>query len=192
MNPRIELFFRKPSWLAAGLGLVAGGVWWLTAGDAPAPAHLAEQVSYRRMADSLHAVLRAADTTFLARQAAEPAAASLSHAEFLRRMAREIATHGAEFSFALRALDPLDPRAAPQTQVEQDALKAFRRAGGAARPRLVEEQLGGRAYFTAVYPARATRTSCADCHNRDPRGSRHDFRRGDVMGAWVIRLPREF
>ena len=52
--------------------------------------------------------------------------------------------------------------------------------------------LGGRSYFTAIYPDRASLTSCADCHNRHPDSPRRDFKTGDVMGALVIRVPLEF
>ena len=56
----------------------------------------------------------------------------------------------------------------------------------------VEEELGGRSYFTAVYADRATLPSCVECHNRHPRSPRRDFKLNDLMGALVVRVPLEF
>lgn len=169
-----------------------------------APAHLADRVSYRRMADGLHAVLRAANAAWIEAEAGasatpvSPSDSGLrtsdgehgSHAAFLRRTAQEIATHGAEFSFAIRSPWPISPLGAPQTGLEEEALATLQRSP--AEPLFRDEQLGGRAYFTAVYPEIATRASCINCHNQNAASARHDFAEGDFMGALVIRIPREF
>lgn len=169
-----------------------------------APAHLADRVSYQRMADGLHAVLRAANAAWLEAEAGDsPVFTSPSdfgsrisdlnrgsHGAFLRRAAQEIATHGAEFSFAIRSPWPISPLGAAQTGLEEEALTVLPRSPG--EPLFRDEQLGGRAYFTAVYPETATSASCADCHNRNTGSPRHDFADGDFMGVLVIRIPREF
>lgn len=186
-----------------GLGALAA---WLPAADPePAtPAHLAGTVSYERMAEALHAVLAAThnvhlraltdplgnlDTAGLA-FLGQPPVRQPSHAEFLRRAARQIATRGAEFSFALRSSWPISPQGDAQTGAEVAALEQFQQ--NPDRPVFTDETLGGRAYFTAIYPERASAASCVACHNAHPASPRRDFQPGDLMGALVIRIPREF
>lgn len=168
---------------AALVALLAGCATAPSSGESAAPAHLADSASYQRMADGLHAVLRAANAAWL-HDGGE------SHAAFLRQTAQEIATHGAEFSFALRSPWPINPLGAPQTGLEEEALAALQQSPG--EPLFRDEQLGGRAYFTAIYPERATSASCVTCHNQNAASPRHDFAEGDLMGALVIRIPREF
>ncbi|MCP5516321.1 MAG: DUF3365 domain-containing protein [Verrucomicrobiales bacterium] len=178
----------KPKLLLLSLPLaLAAFIGWPAADDTPVPAHLAEQVSYERMAGSLHAVLDAAQETCVAQGARAPT----NHAAFLRLTGRRIATSGAEFSFALRSSSPINPAALPQTEIEATTLEALAQ-GTQTAPSFHEETLGGRAYFTAIYPQRATSSACADCHNDQPASPRHDIREGDLMGALVIRIPREF
>lgn len=161
------------------------------AASAPAdarPAHLADTVSYRRMADTLHAVLREAERTWL--EAGQSSQAIPNHAVLLRRLAANIASHGAEFSFALRSRWPIRPESAPQTELEETSLRRLAENPGEAV--YADEQLGGRAYFTAVFPVTARDRRCVDCHNDLPDSPKRDLRRGELMGALVIRLPREF
>ena len=61
-----------------------------------------------------------------------------------------------------------------------------------ADPYYIDEELGGRSYFTAIYADRATLPSCVSCHNQHPLSPRKDFKQGDVMGAIVVRVPLEF
>lgn len=200
---------------AAVAALLAGCATPSPTEEPAAPAHLADSVSYQRMADGLHAVLRAANAAWLrdgGRSAATPTSPSDlglrtsdlqngslgarpsreidSHAAFLRQTAQEIATHGAEFSFALRSPWPISPQGAAQTGLEEEALALLQKAPD--QPVFRDEQLGGRAYFTAIYPERATSSSCVDCHNQHAASPHHDFKEGDFMGALVIRIPREF
>lgn len=167
--------------------------------------HKLTQVSLRKMADGLHASLAASREVYVRelveRLAVEAkvlgvggdwrASKSLpGHAEFMRLTASTIQKRGAEFSFVLRSSWPMDARNGPQTDVEQKGLEAVRQ-----KPEenvYTEELLGGRSYFTAIYPDRAILSSCVDCHNRHPASPRRDFATNDVMGAWVIRLPLEF
>jgi hypothetical protein len=55
-----------------------------------------------------------------------------------------------------------------------------------------EESLGGRRYFTAVYPDRAIVLACVECDNHHPKSPKRDFGLGDVMGGIVVRVPLEF
>ena len=112
------------------------------------------------------------------------------HAQMLRSAAQNIQKNGAEFSYTLRSLAPINANNGPQTQVEQTGLEFV--ASHPGENYCVEEQLGGRSYFTAVYADRATLTSCVECHNQHPQSTRHDLKNGDVMGGIVVRVPLEF
>jgi hypothetical protein len=113
-----------------------------------------------------------------------------AHAQLLRMAGVEIQKRGAEFSYTLRSLWPINASHGPQTEVEQRGLERV-----AERPEsnyYTEELLGGRSYFTAVYAVRAKLSSCVDCHNRHADSPRRDFREEDVMGAIIVRVPLEF
>lgn len=193
---------------AASLALLAAVLGAVVAGGVAQPAdksHKLQSVSLRKMADSLHAVI-AADRAVYSRVIVERLALEKSklavgqdyeaadclpvHAQMLRLAARSIQQEGAEFSYTLRSLWPINPSHGPQTEIERQGLEAVARAAGTNFYR--EELLGGRSYFTAIYPDRATSPSCVDCHNRHASSPRHDFRTNEVMGAIVIRIPLEF
>jgi len=198
----------RPFQLAAALALVgaAGAAWWLFAAEPPADkAHKLTTISPRKFADALHAVI-AADRQAYARLVVDRLAADSgplkvsqdwraehclpTHAQLLREAATDIQRHGAEFSYTLRSLWPINPAHGPQTETEQRGLEFVARSPGTNY--YTEESLGGRSYFTAIYADRATLRSCVDCHNRHPASPRRDFREGDVVGGLVVRVPLEF
>ena len=195
----------KPLHLGLGCALTALAAWWLfSAEPADGKAHKLTTISPRKFADSLHAVIaadRAAYARLVERLAFEDRRIEVSqdwqareclptHAQLLREAATRIQQRGAEFSYTLRSLWPINPSHGPQTEVEQAGLEALARNSDTNV--YTEELLGGRSYFTAIYPDRASLASCADCHNRHPDSPRRDFRPGEVMGALVIRVPLEF
>ena len=157
------------------------------------------------MADSLHAVI-AADRQAYAELIEQRLAAGakrapttarvrevdglLVHAQFLRHAAQSIQKKGAEFSYTLRSLTPINTNNGPQSEVEQMGLEFAAKHPDEAY--YAEEELGGRSYFTAVYADHATLTSCVDCHNQQTGSPRRDYKVGDVMGAIVVRVPLEF
>ena len=51
--------------------------------------------------------------------------------------------------------------------------------------------LGGRWYFTAVYPDVAVNQSCVNCHNQIKESPKKDFKSGEVMGGVVLRVALE-
>lgn len=155
---------------------------------APEKTHLARSVSTRKMADSVHAVI-AADQRVYAETAARLEGAP-GHADLLRRAARNIQTHGAEFSYALRSLQPIAASNGPQTEAEQTGLAFV--ASHPGENYYTEEELGGRSYFTAIYAQKAELAACVDCHNANPRSPRRDLKLGEVMGGVVVRVPLEF
>jgi hypothetical protein len=192
------------------LSLPALGALLLVAGDAPtdtppAKSHKLTTVSPRKMADALHAVIAANRAVYaetivqrlsyhqrhlVCQQNWEQAQGLPVPDQMLRMTAVRIQKQGAEFSFTLRSLWPINPSQGPQTALEQRGLEHVAREP--AENYYAEELLGGRSYFTAVYADRANLSSCVECHNAHPSSPRHDFKLGDVMGGIVIRVPLEF
>jgi hypothetical protein len=195
------------TWKLALLSVPAGALILaaFAAENSPEKAHKLTSVSIRKMADSLHAVIAADRQSYseliVQRLAFDERRLAATenwreqdglpvHAQMLRHSAGRIQQQGAEFSYTLRSLWPIGPGAGPQTQAEEQGLRAV--TGNPDRPFYAEEELGGRSYFTAVYADRATLSSCVSCHNQHPRSPKRDFREGDVMGGLVVRIPLEF
>jgi hypothetical protein len=189
------------------LGLVAAAVVITSTlpGAEQEKTHKITTVSPRKLADSLHAVIAADRESYsrlvVQRLAFEEKQLAVSenwreedalptHAQMLRMTAQNIQKRGAEFSYALRSLWPINSNHGPQTEIEQQGLEFILQNPGTNF--YTEELLGGRSYFTAVYADRATLPSCIECHNRHPSSPRRDFKSNDVMGALIIRVPLEF
>jgi hypothetical protein len=177
-----------------------------TPGDAlalPPPSNGA--ISPQNQADSLHLVI-AADREmycrmYIARQtgdAPSPNAAASGKpgeswplpSEMFRRAAESIQSKGAEFSYALRSLRPIDPRNGPQTELEQRGLAFV--TSHPTENYYGPEMLGGRRYFTAVYPDIPAVAACVDCHNRRSASIPQRYQVGEIMGGIVVRVPLEF
>lgn len=142
----------------------------------------------QEMADALHAVI-AADQERYFQPGREPSFMA-AHAVELREASRSVQQQGAEFHYVLRSLWPINPKNAPETDTEIAGLRYV-----VSEPEsnyYAEESLGGRRYFTAVYAVAATGNACADCHNRDTRSPKKDFKPGDVIGGLIVRVPLEF
>jgi Protein of unknown function (DUF3365) len=108
----------------------------------------------------------------------------------IRRAAESIQNAGAEFSYALRSLHASDPRNEPQTELEQRGLVFV--ASHPGQNYYGKEMLGGRPYFTAVYPDIPSAGSCVDCHNRRSASIQPRHKIGEIMGGIVVRVPLEF
>ena len=194
---------KKPLILILGAGLAIGAA--LATRGSDEKDHKLTSISPRKMADSLYAVI-AADRQAYARLIVQrldadehrlPAAENWREvhglpvpAQMLRAAAQDIQKNGAEFSYTLRSLWPINKNYGPQTQLEQTGLEYIAKHPG--ENYYAEELLGGRSYFTAVYPDRATLPSCVECHNRHPQSPRRDFKLNDIMGGIVVRVPLEF
>jgi hypothetical protein len=111
-------------------------------------------------------------------------------AQMLRMASEAVQKKGAEFHYVLRSLGPINPKNAPQTPTEKTGLQFI--ADHPDTNYYAEESLGGRRYFTAVYPDVALSTACVDCHNQHPASPRKDLKVGDVMGGVLVRVPLEF
>ena len=175
-------------------------------GDVPAlPPPSNGAISPQNQADALHFVIAADRELYVRASVAQqtggvsspqaaaggtPGAAWPSPCGLLRRAAELIQSKGAEFSYALRSLNPIDPRNGPQTELEQRGL-----AFVASHPTKVyygQEMLGGRRYVTAVYPDMPAVAACIDCHNRRSAPIPQPYHVGEVMGGVVVRVPLEF
>jgi len=202
MNVRNRIAFPAALSVAALLTVVA----LLTMGADANPAAAARDaaavaastnaaISPQSQADALHFVI-AADREMCVRAfdaapaGAKPDASRPAPCELLRRACESIQSKGAEFSYALRSLHSLDPRNAPQTELEQKGLEFV--AGHPTETYSGQEMLGGRRYFTVVYPDLPATASCLDCHARRAASPPPRYKVGEVMGGIVVRVPLEF
>jgi hypothetical protein len=108
-------------------------------------------------------------------------------AQMFRFGAETVASKTEAFSYSLQSLWPINKQNAPRTEAEKTGLQFIMDNPG--QNYYVEETLGGKSYFTAVYPDVAVAPVCASCHNEHKDSPRSDFKVGDVMGGVVIRVP---
>jgi hypothetical protein len=157
--------------------------------------------SYQDIADSLHVVMES-DRTVYTRlivnrlQNEEKVIKASEHwkddkalvlpAQMFRYGAEMVQEKGAGFSYALLSDWAVNKQNAPKTAVEKEGLAAVVKTGA---PFYKEETLGGKKFFTAVYPDKAVAKACIACHNDHKDSPKRDFKMGDVMGGVVLRLP---
>lgn len=183
---------------ALAAGIVLHAPWAAPAPGAAPAADANAAVSPKDEADALHFVI-AADREAYCRVylALRPAGAQGAAAGpwpcpsvTLHDAAEAIQIKGAEFSYALRSLAPLNPRNGPQTELEQAGLAFV--ASHPAQNYYGREMLGGRSYFTAVYPDLPAAAACVECHDRLSGAAPPGRRAGQALGAVVVRVPLEF
>jgi hypothetical protein len=159
----------------------------------------------QEMADALHAVI-AADREVYCRSIVQRLAGDEKlikcsenwlqdktlpvPAQVLRMGSETVQQRGAEFHYVLRSLWPINPKNAPETATEKNGLQAVLEHPESNY--YAEESLGGRRYFTAVYPDRAIVASCVQCHNAHEGVAKRNSKAGDVMGGMIVRVPLEF
>ncbi|MBX9811818.1 MAG: DUF3365 domain-containing protein [Burkholderiales bacterium] len=162
----------------------------------------AKDMSFKEVADALHAVMEA-DRTVYTRlivnrlQNEEKVIKASEHwkdekalvlpAQMFRFGAEMVAEKKANFTYSLLSLWPINKQNAAKTAVEKDGLKAV--AAKPEQPYYQTETLGGKKYFTAIYADRAVAQACIACHNAHKDSPRTDFKLGETMGGVVIRLP---
>ncbi len=159
-------------------------------------------VSPQAMADAVHTVLEADRTAYtrlivnrLANeekviQASEhwkDEKALLLPAQMFRAGAELAQEQGADFSYALLSLWPINSQNKPKTEAEETGLKHV--VDHPNENYYGEETLGGIRYFTAVYADKAVAKACIVCHNNHKDSPKTDFKMNDVMGGVVIRIP---
>jgi hypothetical protein len=176
-------------WAAFGAGCILA-----------APAHA--QVSYKDMADALHAVMEADRTVYTRMvvnrlQNEEKVIKATEHfkddktlplpAQMFRFGAEAVEEKKMPFSYSLLSLWPVNKQNLPKTAVEKKGLEAV--AKEPTKPFYGEETLGKTKYFTAVYADRAVAPACVTCHNDHKDSPKTDFKIGQTMGGVVIRIP---
>jgi adenylate cyclase len=99
-------------------------------------------------------------------------------AQFVKELGKEIK----EFELSLVGTDPLYASNAPKGAKEKDMLSEL--AKGKEKV-LITEDGGTTIGMSADY---AILDGCADCHNKHPKTTKKDWKKGDFMGAIVVRL----
>jgi hypothetical protein len=89
--------------------------------------------------------------------------------------------------YRLMSLWPINPKNGPTNDFERHGLESVRAAP--EHPYTGIQSYPGGRYFEAIYADRAVTQACIGCHNAHPRSPRHDFKRTDVMGGIIIRIP---
>ena len=108
-------------------------------------------------------------------------------AQMFRFGAETVAEKTDKFSYSLQSLWPINKQNAPRTPVEKEGLQYI--VDNPGQNFYKEETLGGKTYFTAIYPDVAVAPVCASCHNDHKDTPKTDFKIGDIMGGVVIRVP---
>ena len=180
----------KPRYLCLLVAVLVALAGWVGFAQKAEKKKLAVAIKPQDLADAIHAVI-ASDRGVYTQLAAQPAATTVltNPCEMFRLSSQATASKGVEFSYVLRALKPIRPRNAPETGVEKKGLEFV--ATRPAEAYYAEELLGGRWYFTAVYPDVAAHASCVACHNQQKDSPRKDFKMGEVMGGVVVRVALE-
>lgn len=181
---------QKTMWAAVGaMGLAAAG-----------SAHA--QVSYKDMADALHAVMESDRTVYTRMvvnrlQNEEKVIKASEHfkddkalplpAQMFRFGAEMVAEKKLPFSYSLQSLWPINKQNMPKTALEKKGLEAV--ANDGSKPFYGEETLGKTKYFTAIYADKAVAPACVSCHNDHKDSPKKDFKVGQTMGGVVLRIP---
>ena len=102
-------------------------------------------------------------------------------AQFLKAAGRELD----DFELSLIGLTPIYKENLPKTKAEEDALKKL-----AANPATEFLTFEDGNQFKGLAVDLAIADSCIACHNAHPSSPKKDFKKGDVMGAIVVRFNK--
>jgi hypothetical protein len=99
-------------------------------------------------------------------------------AQFIKELGKEIK----DFELSLVGTEPLYASNAPKSAKEKEMLAELAKG----KVNVVTTEDGGATVgMSADY---AIVESCADCHNKHPKTTKKDWKKGDLMGAIVVRL----
>ncbi|HEX4997754.1 MAG TPA: DUF3365 domain-containing protein [Terriglobia bacterium] len=157
-------------------------------------------ITPKMMADSLHAVMESdrviytkqvvnrlqQENVIRANEHWKDAKALPLPAQMFRMGSEMVSEKTKDFNYALLSLWAVNKQNMPKTDVEKAGLEAV---VAKQEPYYSEETLGGKKYFTAVYPDVAVAEACINCHNDHEDSPRHDFKMGETMGGVVVRIP---
>ncbi len=159
-------------------------------------------ISPKSMADALHLVMEADRTVYTklivnrlvkeekvikASEHWKDEKALVLPAQMFRYGAERVAEKSDAFSYSLLSLWPVNKQNKPKTDIEKAGLQYLTDNPG--KNFYGEESLGGKKFFTAIYPDVAVAPACINCHNDHKDSPRNDFKMGDTMGGVVIRIP---
>ena len=165
-----------------------------------APAQ-AQDVSVKKMADAIFSVIEAdravytkkvvqrlqnEDEVITAEEHWQEESALPLPAQMLRMGAERVNEKKSGFSYALLSLWAINKQNKPRSEFERKALESLNKDG---KNVYGSESLGGKKYYTAVYPDVAVSKACVSCHNDHIDSPKKDFKIGDMMGGLVIRIP---
>jgi hypothetical protein len=102
-------------------------------------------------------------------------------AQFLKAAGAELK----DFELGLIGLTPIYKENLPKSKAEEDALKKL-----AANPAAGILTFEDGNQFKGIAADMAIAESCAACHNAHPASPRKDFKKGDLMGAIVVRFAK--
>jgi hypothetical protein len=200
--PAEEFDMQRPFIRFAFLMLISTSLVAACAQEKPAQTPAASSITPKQMADALHAVMEADRTVYTRNvvnrlQNDEKVIKASEHwqddkalplpAQMFRMGAEMAAQKNSDFSYALLSLWPVNTQNVPKTDAEKAGLQFV--VDNTAQNYYGEETLGGRTYFTAVYPDVAVAPACIACHNAHKDSPRTDFEMGDVMGGVIVRIP---
>ena len=156
------------------------------------PAGQAADISKAKAAEYVLAAVKAARTVFVKGVLADAKKGGLKGnedwvkddhgimlpAQFVKEIGKEVR----DFEIGLLGTDPLYASNAAKSPKEKEMLAAL--AGGKAKVITGEDggkTIGMSADFAIV-------DSCASCHNEHPKTTKKDWKKGDFMGAIVVRM----
>ena len=106
------------------------------------------------------------------------------------RLGSEIASDGSPFTYNLISTWNINDNHAPKTDFEKTAMDTVNDTGEAYKE---YQEVGGKKYFSALYPDKAVAEACVTCHNTHPihleRYPDKIFEMGEVMGGVIINIP---
>lgn len=102
-------------------------------------------------------------------------------AQFIKAAGAELK----DFELSLIGLTPIYKENLPKTKAEEDALRQLMK--DPSKPVLT---FADGTQFKGLSADFAVAQGCADCHNTHPGSPKKDFKKGDLMGAIVIRFNK--
>lgn len=106
------------------------------------------------------------------------------------RLGSEIASEGSDFTYNLISPWYINDNHAPKGDFEQTAMDEVIKTGEAYK---AEQDVGGKKYYSALYPDKAVAEACVTCHNTHPihkeRYPDKVFEMDEVMGGVIINIP---
>lgn len=111
--------------------------------------------------------------------------ASMLPFQFVKMAGLQMNRENKDVEVGIISLTPIYTANFPKTQAEVEALKKLM-----ADPKQKVVTFSEGKEFKGLAPDIAIEQSCADCHNHHPNSHKRDFKKGDLMGAIVVRLTR--